>query len=65
MAIGVEVMNAALLPIVLGFLFLLAVRALPDAYRLRGIYKWVVGAVMGVTALVGVCAAIYGAFVGG
>ena len=34
LSVGVQVMNALLLPIVLGFLFLLA-RGLPEPYRLR------------------------------
>jgi len=33
-------MNAALLPIVLGFLYLLAIKALPKAYRLHGATPW-------------------------
>ena len=36
--VGVQVMNALLLPLVLGFLVLLAVRALPPSVRLRGAY---------------------------
>src|SRR5580704_12874263 len=38
LSVGVQVLNALLLPIVLGFLFALAIRALPDAYRLKGVY---------------------------
>ncbi len=37
LSVGVQVMNALLLPIVLGFLFLLA-RRLPGPYRLQGTY---------------------------
>ena len=40
--IGVQVMNALLLPLVLGFLIALAVRALPEPVRLRGAYLWLV-----------------------
>ncbi|MCE5393500.1 MAG: divalent metal cation transporter [Acidithiobacillus sp.] len=40
--IAVEVMNAFLLPLVLGFLIALAVRTLPREHRLRGWYFWVV-----------------------
>jgi Mn2+/Fe2+ NRAMP family transporter len=50
LSVAVEVMNAALLPIVLGFLFLLARNALPAPYRLTGWYAWVVGIVISVTA---------------
>jgi NRAMP (natural resistance-associated macrophage protein)-like metal ion transporter len=60
----VQVMNALLLPIVLGFLYLLALKALPDRYRLRGWYAWFVGIVLAVTAAFGVYSAIVG-LVGG
>ena len=40
LAVGVQVMNAILLPIVLGFLYLLA-RRLPQPYRLKGAYAGV------------------------
>ena len=52
--VGVQIMNALLLPLVLGFLVALARRALPPAVRLRGWYFWVVVAVVGVTAGFGV-----------
>jgi len=59
--IGVEVMNALMLPLVLGFLILLAIRALPEAHRLRGPYRWVVIAVSALTASLGVYGGISGA----
>ena len=34
--VGVQVMNALLLPVVLGFLVALAVKALPESVRLKG-----------------------------
>ena len=43
LSVGVEVLNALLLPIVLGFLFALAWRALPEAHRLKGLYAVLVG----------------------
>ncbi len=61
LSVAVEVMNALLLPIVLGFLFLLACKALPDPYRLRGAYAWIVGAIILVTAGFGVYAGLSGA----
>jgi Mn2+/Fe2+ NRAMP family transporter len=61
LSVGVEVMNALLLPIVLGFLFLLARKALPPEYRLRGWYAWVVGLVILATAGFGLFAGIAGA----
>jgi len=59
--IGVEVMNALMLPLVLGFLVLLAIRALPEEHRLRGPYRWVVIVVSGLTVGLGVYGGISGA----
>lgn len=59
LSVGVQVMNATLLPIVLGFLFLLA-RRLPEPYRLGGAYGWLVGLLMLVTTLLGLYAGISG-----
>jgi len=58
--VGVQVMNALLLPIVLGFLVALAVRALPDHVRLKGWYLWVVVGVGGATCLLGVFGGLSG-----
>jgi hypothetical protein len=49
---------------VLGFLFLLAVKTLPEAYRLKGAYAWVVGIILGITSLFGLFAGIWGSFHG-
>jgi len=59
--IGVEVMNALMLPVALGFLVLLAIRALPEEHRLRGVYRWVVIGVSLLTAGLGVYGGIIGA----
>ncbi len=59
--IAVEVMNALLLPMVLGFLIALAIFALPPTVRLRGWYKWVVIFLATVTAGLGVYGGITGA----
>jgi Mn2+/Fe2+ NRAMP family transporter len=56
----VQVMNALLLPVVLGFLYLLARRALPERYRLKGTYGIVVGVIVAVTAVFGVYSAVVG-----
>jgi len=64
LSVAVEVMNALLLPIVLGFLFMLAIKALPDPYRLKGAYAWVVGVIVVVTAGFGVYAGLTGAMGG-
>lgn len=58
LTLSVEVMNALLLPIVLGFLFLLARKALPEPWRLQGWYAWLVGSVAVLTAVVGVYAGL-------
>jgi len=65
LSIAVEVMNALLLPIVLGFLYLLGLKALPKPYRVKGLYAWVMGAVVVVTAGFGVYAGLTGAIGGG
>jgi Mn2+/Fe2+ NRAMP family transporter len=62
LSVGVQVMNALLLPIVLGFLFMLARRALPAPYRLSGGYSWVVGITIAVTAGFGLYAGLWGTF---
>jgi len=61
LGVGVQVMNALLLPVVLGFLFLLAIR-LPEPYRLKGAYSWLVGIVISGTVLLGVYAGVAGLF---
>ncbi|MCL6595878.1 MAG: divalent metal cation transporter [Firmicutes bacterium] len=48
-SVGVEVMNALLLPVVLGFLLLLEARALPRRWRMRGAHRlaaWVASALV-------------------
>jgi Mn2+/Fe2+ NRAMP family transporter len=59
--VDVQIMNALLLPLVLGFLVALARRALPPHARLRGWYGGVVIAVMAVTVALGVFGALSGA----
>jgi len=52
--VGVQVMNALLLPVVLGFLVRLAMVALPAKYRLRGWYLYLVVGVCVITCVLGV-----------
>jgi len=59
LSVGVQVMNALLLPIVLGFLFLLS-RRLPEPWRLQGAYAWVSGVLILVTVVFGVYSGIAG-----
>ena len=61
LSLGVQVMNALLLPIVLGFLFLLA-RRLPAPYRLAGATAVAVAAIMIVTVTLGLYSGIAGLF---
>ena len=58
--IAVQVMNAFMLPVVLGVLIALAVTALPPAYRLRGPYLWLVLAVCALTAATGLMGGVFG-----
>jgi len=60
--IAVQVMNALLLPLVLGFLVRLAMVALPEANRLKGRYMVVVIGVCGLTCVLGVYGGLSGLF---
>ena len=60
LSVAVQVMNALLLPLVLGFLFLLARKALTGKHRLSGWYAWVAGTLIAVTSVFGVFAAASG-----
>jgi Mn2+/Fe2+ NRAMP family transporter len=60
LSVGVQVLNALLLPIVLGFLYLLAVKALPEPYRLKGVPAVITGTIMVLTAGFGVVAGLFG-----
>jgi Mn2+/Fe2+ NRAMP family transporter len=59
LSIGVQVMNALLLPIVLGFLYLLA-RRLPPPHLLQGTYAGVVALIIALAVAFGVYAALAG-----
>lgn len=62
LSVGVEVMNAILLPIVLLFLVLLAKNALPEKYKLKGWYLYVAVSILLITSVFGVYSGIMGAF---
>ena len=62
LSVAVEVVNALLLPIVLGFLYMLAIKTLPEEYRLKGVYAWVAGIVMAVTAGFGIFSGVMSLF---
>ncbi|HQT60372.1 MAG TPA: divalent metal cation transporter [Acidiphilium sp.] len=59
--IAVEVMNALLLPLVLGFLVMLGIKALPPQVRLRGWYAGLAIAMSVLTAGLGVYGGLSGA----
>ena len=59
LAVGVQVLNALLLPIVLGFLYLLA-RRLPEPFRITGAYHAVVAVVLSITVALGLYSGIAG-----
>jgi NRAMP (natural resistance-associated macrophage protein)-like metal ion transporter len=61
LSVGVQVMNALLLPPVLGFLFLLA-RRLPEPFRLQGPYAALCAGIIAVAAGFGVYSGIAGLF---
>ncbi len=61
LSVTVQVMNALLLPVVLGFLYLLA-RRLPAADRLRGAWAGCVAVIMLMTVALGLYAGISGLF---
>ena len=58
--VAVQVMNAFMLPLVLGFLIALAVKALLRAHRLGGFYLWIVVVVAAVTCALGVFGGLSG-----
>lgn len=58
--IYIELMDALLLPMALGFLYILAVKALPDDVRLKGGYQALLGVVFTVVILIGVSCGLYG-----
>jgi Mn2+/Fe2+ NRAMP family transporter len=59
LSVGVQVMNALLLPIVLGFLYLLA-RRLPNPYRLQGAYALFVAVVITAAVVFGLYSGVLG-----
>ncbi len=62
LSVGVEVLNALCLPIVLGFLYLLARKALPEKYKLKGTYGVIVLIILAATSIFAFVAGIAGIF---
>jgi Mn2+/Fe2+ NRAMP family transporter len=60
--IAAQVLNAFLLPLVIGFLVALAVKALPEPLRLRGFYLWVLIGISAIVIAVGLFGGLSGIF---
>jgi Mn2+/Fe2+ NRAMP family transporter len=60
LSIGMQVLNALLLPIVVTLLVILAASALPDNVRLRGWHLWLTVGIVGMVAVAGVAGALAG-----
>ncbi|MCL4370735.1 MAG: divalent metal cation transporter [Chloroflexi bacterium] len=58
LTIDIEVMNAALLPIVLGFLLALEARVLPKEVRMKGLHRYTVWSLSGVVMAFGLFIAL-------
>jgi Mn2+/Fe2+ NRAMP family transporter len=58
--IAAQVLNAFLLPLVIGFLVVLAVKALPEPLRLRGFYLWVLIGISAIVIAVGIFGGVSG-----
>ena len=58
--IAAQVLNAFLLPLVIGFLVALAVTALPEPIRLRGAYLWLMTSVSAAVATLGLFGGVSG-----
>lgn len=63
LSVGIEVMNTMLLPIVLGFLYLLAYRILPEPYRLKSWYGALVAIILFITSGFGMVVGFLSLFV--
>jgi len=60
--IATQVLNAFLLPLVMGFLVLLAVKSLPEPVRLRGGYLWLTVGITATVSVLGLFGGISGFF---
>lgn len=60
LSVAAGVVNAVLMPIVLGVLYVLARRELPESLRLRGAYAWLVAAAFLIVGGVGLYAGLTG-----
>jgi Mn2+/Fe2+ NRAMP family transporter len=61
--VAAQVLNAILLPMVIGLLIVLAIKVLPDALRPKGLYRWILVAMSGLVVAVGFFCSVQGLFV--
>jgi Mn2+/Fe2+ NRAMP family transporter len=60
LSVGMQVLNALLLPIVAGFLVILAATVLPSPVRLAGVSLWLTAGIVALVAIAGVIGAVVG-----
>jgi Mn2+/Fe2+ NRAMP family transporter len=60
LSVGMQVLNALLLPVVVTLLVILAATALPESARLRGWRLWLIAGIVGMVAIAGLVGAIAG-----
>jgi hypothetical protein len=60
--IAAQVLNAFLLPLVIGLLIALAINALPEAARIKGVYLWTMIVVCTVVVAIGVFGGLQSVF---
>ncbi|SDG22609.1 NRAMP family divalent metal transporter [Paraburkholderia phenazinium] len=58
--VAAQVVNALMLPLVVGLLIALSVTSLPEAHRPRGIYLWLVSGVAALVSAAGLVGAVWG-----
>jgi hypothetical protein len=60
LSVGMQVLNALLLPVVVTLLVIVAATALPESARLRGWRLWLIAGIVGVVAIAGLVGAVAG-----
>jgi hypothetical protein len=60
--IAAQVLNAFLLPLVIGLLIALAINTLPEAARIKGVYLWIMIVVCTVVVAIGVFGGLQAVF---
>jgi Mn2+/Fe2+ NRAMP family transporter len=60
LSIGMQVLNAILLPVVVSLLVIIAATILPEGARIRGLRLWLTGGLVGLVAVAGLIGAVGG-----